>query len=558
MLRFRGESSHRARAYEAGADAVESVAGDLQRLVAEERLTELPAIGRSLAATITELVRHGRSETLERIMGGDVPPALLALSDVPGFTARRIRLLHEFLDVGSVEEVRTALASGAAGQIKGIGPATANKLLSSLDREAAAPPRTLLVEATRWSQRLVTHLGSSSAVGAVEVAGSVRRCVETVRDVNLVAATTRPSEVLEAFGRYGGVAGVLDRREDRCAVRLVDGPIATLLVVPPPAFALALIEATGASAHVAALHQRARERGVDLAALRAVDETAVYSALGLPFVPPELREGRGEVEAADQGDTFADLVTYEDLRGVVHCHTVASDGRDTLEDMASAAEQLGMSYMTVTDHSPAAGYAGGLSIEQLGAQRLEIDALQPRVGVKLLRGSECDILRDGALDYPDEVRAALDVVIASIHQRHGLDSPGMTARLVRALSTPRFKIWGHPLGRLLTRRAPIDCDLDQVLGALASGPGAVEINGSPWRLDLPADLIPAARRRGLKFVISADAHSTSELGYLRWGVAMARRGGLRRGDVLNTLPADVFSRVVGGQFQKPTLIPRFL
>jgi DNA polymerase (family 10) len=437
--------------------------------------------------------------------------------------------------------VRAALASGAAAAVRGIGAGTAERLLAALEREATAPRRTLLVEAVRWGQRLVSHLRGAAPVSAIEVAGSVRRCVETVRDVNLVAATTRPGEVLDAFARYVGVAALLTRAEDRCAARLIDGPTATLLVVPPERLGVALLETTGSSSHVEALRRRAEERGRALETMSGADEAAIYGLLGLPPIPPELREGRGELESADAGDTFVDLVRYEDLRGAVHCHTVASDGRDTLEDMALAAARLGLSYLTVTDHSPAASYAGGLSTDQLAAQAREIEALQAHTAVKLLRGSECDILRDGTLDYPDDVRAPLDVVIASIHQRYRLDASAMTARLVRALGTPRFKIWGHPLGRLLTRRDPIDCDLPQVFDALATGGGAVEINGSPWRLDLPPAAIPEARRRGLKFVISADAHSTSELGYLHWGVSMARRGGLRRADVLNTLPADDFA-----------------
>jgi DNA polymerase (family 10) len=554
MLRFRGESSHRARAYEAGADAVENVAGDLDRLVAEDRLTNIPAIGRSLAATITELVRYGRSETIERIMRGHVPAPLLQLADVPGFTPRRIRILHEALGLETVDDVRAALISGAAAQVRGIGAATADKLRQALENEDRTPRRTLLFEAARWGQRLASHLRMAAPLDAVEVAGSVRRCVETVRDVNLVAATTRPEEVLDAFVGYAGVAAVLERRLGGCAVRLSDGLGATLLAVPPEAFGAALVAATGSSAHVQALERRARARDLALGDLRGAGESQIYEKLGLPVVPPELREAQGELEAADAGDSFADLVTYEDLRGAVHCHTVASDGRDTLGDMAVAAERLGLSYLTITDHSAAASYAGGLSAERLAAQGREIEALQRQIGVRLLRGAECDILKDGTLDYPDEVRDGLDVVIASIHERYRLDQSAMTARLVRALGDKRFKIWGHPLGRLLMHRQPIDCDLEQVLGALASAPGAVEINGSPWRLDLPAALIPRARLRGLKFVISADAHAVSELGYLRWGVAVARRGGLRRGDVLNTLPADAFAATMCGR--KPAAGPR--
>jgi DNA polymerase (family 10) len=378
----------------------------------------------------------------------------------------------------------------------------------------------------------------------VSIAGSIRRCVETIGDVNLVAASERPDVLLEAFVGHPAVATVTARGAERAAVRLGNGVAATLTVAARAAFGAALVQATGSATHVAALAERARDRGLDVARLRAGDEEAVYRALGLPPIPPELREGRGEIESAAAGDAFTDLVTLADLRGVVHCHSVYSDGRATIRDMAEAAAGLGLSYLTVTDHSPAASYAGGLSSDRLRAQAEEITAIQPSVAVRMLRGAECDILQDGSLDHEDALRGALEVVIASIHERHGMDGAAMTARLERALGAPRFKIWGHPLGRLLLRRPPIACDLDRVLDVVAASPAAIEVNGSPARLDLPSELIPGARARGIKFVISADAHSVAELDNLRTGVEVARRGGLRRDDVLNTLPADDFARAV--------------
>ena len=274
------------------------------------------------------------------------------------------------------------------------------------------------------------------------------------------------------------------------------------------------------------------------------DEGAVYASLGLPFIPPELREDAGELEAADAGDRFEDLITERDIQGMVHCHTTCSDGRNTVEEMARAAAAMGMSYITITDHSPAASYAGGVTIERLPLQWREIADAQAQVPIKLLRGTESDILREGDLDYPDGVLESLDVIIASIHDRHRMDPAAMTARLVRAMELPVFKIWGHALGRLLLRREPIDCDVERILDAVARSPAAIEINGSPHRMDLPAEWIRAARRRNIKFVISTDAHSTAELANLSFGVALARRGGLRRSDVLNALPVEEFMAAV--------------
>jgi DNA polymerase (family 10) len=541
MLRFRGESLHRARAYERGAETVETFSGDLQRLASEGRLTELPGIGRSLAATITELLQEGQSATLERI-SGDLPGPLAELVNVRGFTPRRIQLFHDRLDVATVEDIRGALASGAAAQVKGIGPAVAGKLLAALDR-SAGPRQTLLPEAARLAAQLLSHLRSEPSVIQSSVAGAVRRCVEVVGELNLVAASARPEEVVARFQRHPAVAALVQRNGADCTVRLRQGLAATLTVAAPSTFGAALMGATGAAAHVDQLGQRAGALGLALGQIPGATESDVYRTLGLCFIPPELREGRGEIAAAAAGDTFADLVTDQDLRGAVHCHSVHSDGNATIAEMAAGAARLGLSYLTVTDHSPAAAYAGGLSAEALRQQGREIDQLQGQVPLLLLRGAECDILADGSLDHGEDVRDELDVVIASIHERHKMDAAAMTTRLARALGHRRFKIWGHPLGRLLLRRPPIACDFEAILDVLAGSPSAIEVNGSPYRLDLPAELIPAARRRGIKFVISADAHSVAEFGNLRSGVAVARRGGLRRSDVLNTLPAEEFVRV---------------
>jgi Histidinol phosphatase and related hydrolases of the PHP family len=273
-------------------------------------------------------------------------------------------------------------------------------------------------------------------------------------------------------------------------------------------------------------------------------EDDVYGALGLPPIPPELREGEGEVEAALDGTLPDDLVSSNDVQGMVHCHTVYSDGRHTVEQMARAAEGLGMKYLTITDHSPAASYAGGLSIHRLEAQWEEIARVQESVTVKLLRGSEVDILADGALDYPDRILEQLDIIIASVHKRFRLDAAQMTRRLTRAMAHPCFKIWGHALGRLVLSRPPIECCVEEVLDVIAASRAAVEINGDPRRLDLAPRWIRAARERGIRFVISTDAHAVADYRNLQFGVDMARRGWVRRGEVLNALGAQAFARAV--------------
>ncbi|MEP6652189.1 MAG: PHP domain-containing protein [Myxococcales bacterium] len=545
MLRLRGESPYRASAYETGADALDELAEDLAVVVAEERLTALRGIGPSLAATISELVRTGRSANLDAIMG-DLPAGLLELSmaKLPGLTLRRIQTLHDRLGISSLEDLRQALASGAVETIKGFGPQTATKLREGLARLETAPARVLLVDALEWTPRLLAHLRQVPAVMAAEIAGSIRRWVETVGDANLIVASRQPAEVIAALLAYPAVARVLEHEPRWCRCRLSNGLTVTLTVEEPEKYAVGLILATGSTAHYRRLEERARARGLALSKLSGDDEAAVYGQLGLPFIPPELREDAGEIEAADGGDGFGDLITERDIRGMVHCHTVYSDGRNTVAEMAQAAASMGMAYITITDHSPAAAYAGGVKEDRLPEQWREIAEAEARGPIKILRGTESDILRDGDLDYPRELLESLQIVIASIHERHRMDAETMTARLIRAMEQPVFKIWGHALGRLLLRREPISCDVEKILDVVAAAPAAIEINGSPHRLDLPAEWIRSARRRQIKFVISTDAHSTGELDYLKFGVALARRGGLRRSDVLNTLPVEEFMEAV--------------
>jgi DNA polymerase (family 10) len=320
----------------------------------------------------------------------------------------------------------------------------------------------------------------------------------------------------------------------------------TLQVAARDAFVPALHRATGSTAHLARLDAIARAAATSASASGApvVSDEAIYARLGLPFIPPELREDAGEIEEALAGGRFDDLVDIGDVRGMIHCHTVYSDGANSIEEMARAADALGMEYLTITDHSPAAHYANGVSIDALARQWDEIARVQERVKVRLLRGTESDILESGALDYPDHVLERFDVIIASIHSRFRMDEEQMTRRLVTAMRQPLFKVWGHALGRLVLRRDPIAARVEEVLDAIAESRAAIEVNGDPHRLDLAPRWIREARKRGIRFVISTDAHSVANLGYLPYGVWTARRGGLRRSEVLNTLPVDRFAQAV--------------
>jgi DNA polymerase (family 10) len=367
----------------------------------------------------------------------------------------------------------------------------------------------LLLHAREQARVVVAHLARHPAVAAVEVAGEVRRWSETVAHIDVVVATDDPAAV----------------RAHLDAGPRVATPV-TLHTAPPAEYGTLLVLATGPEAHWQALAGR-------LTSAEARDEASFYAAVGLPWIPPEARDA--SLAAPPR------LVERGDVRGAVHCHTTWSDGTASVEDMARAAMALGLDYLTITDHSGTAGYAGGLDLERLRKQWDEIDEVQTRVPIRLLKGTESDILADGALDWPDEILERLDVVIASVHQRYKLDPAKATARLVRTMKLPIFKIWGHPLGRMLLSRDPIACDVDAVLDAAAAAPVAIELNGDPHRLDFAPEHARAAHARGIPFVISCDAHSTAQLDYIEYAVHMARRAGLAAGDVLNTLPVEAFA-----------------
>jgi DNA polymerase (family 10) len=342
----------------------------------------------------------------------------------------------------------------------------------------------------------------------------------------------------------------IELTERECLVQLAAGMKARLVIAEPQNYVATLHRWTGSKAHLERLAQlaptiNAHDAGDDTRIPARVEqaETAVYHHLGLPYIAPELRENDGEFEAAAAG-RLPELVTLEDIQGMTHCHTDYSDGANSIEEMALAAEALGMKYLTITDHSPTAFYARGVEIDRLRAQWEEIDRVQERVGIKLLKGTESDITKDGALDYPDSILERFDVIIASIHARNKMDAAQMTDRLLKVLQLPLFKIWGHPLGRLIQSRAPIDCRVEEILDAIAASRAAIEINGDPHRLDLEPRWIRRARERGIKFIVSTDAHSTRGMGNLQFGVAMARRGWLQRSDVLNTSDAATFAEAV--------------
>ena len=522
----------------------------MTELARANRLTEVPGIGANLAATITEIATTGKSQQLENLKKR-LPPGILELA--PVLSLQKVKTLHEALGIKTLDDLRTAAESGRLRGVKGFGVKTEEKILEAIRRVGERVEETLLYEATREAEGVLEHLRASPAVEAAEIGGALRRRCETVARIDVVIAARKPEAALDHALAFPLITNVVERGDRVGSGRLAAGVALAVEAVPPARFAAALHRSTGSDAHRARLAAIAEARGLRLddeglskgGRRVAVDtEAELYERLGLPLIPPELREDAGEIEAALAGDDFADLVSTGDVRGLVHCHTHYSDGKHSVEEMAKGADELGMDYLTITDHSPTASYAGGLPLDRLKRQWEDISRAQEKVKVKLLRGTESDILADGSLDYPDAVLEQLDVIIASVHNRHKMDRAAMTKRIVSAMRKPQFKIWGHALGRYVLTRPPFDADVEAILDVIAESRAAVEINGDPHRLDMAPQWIREARKRGLRFVISTDAHSVRALQNVRWGVDMARRGGVRRGEVLNALPADAFRAAV--------------
>jgi len=537
-----GQYRFKAKAYNAGARAIQGVA-DLDRLVKEERLTTLPRIGNALASQIKQLYLTGESSVLNGLRK-EFPAGVVELSTVPGLSVEKIRQLHDELGITSIAELKAAAEAGKLQKLKGFGPKTEQRLLAQVATPIKKPKRRLhLHHAWSTADQAIDYIKASDGVVDVSVAGSLRRWEETVGTVDLVAATDDASALLEKFQQFPLIVSSQLSGENECFAQLADGAVVTLTAVAPKEFAITLFAKTGSQAHIEKIQKLAEKKKISFSRLPRTEEQ-IYSRLGMAYIPPELREDEGEIEAALAGKLPDELVTEADIKGMVHCHTTYSDGVHTLEAMVRGAEEMGMKYITITDHSPTAVYAGGLKVDRLKRQWEEIDELQEQVSIKILRGTESDIVADGHLDYPDSVLEHFDVIVASIHARYKMDSVKMTERITTAMRYPVFKIWGHGLGRLLQRRPPFDCDVERILDVIAESKAAIEINGDPYRLDLEPRWVREARKRKIKFVVSTDAHSVRAMNNVKYGVAMARRGWVTRKEVLNTLNPTAFAKAV--------------
>jgi len=544
LLELKGGEYFKARAYKLGARSIAEVAEDLGKLIKENRLTFVKGIGYALAKQIEQLYTTGESSMLIDLRA-QMPAGIVELSNVRGLNVKKVERLQEALGITTVAELKAAAEAGKLREIKGFTAKTEAKILEAINSRKDENQRIHIHHALRAAERILEYLKTSRALVDAEIAGELRRWQETVSELVIVASARNPKSLVGHFVSFPMVVRTEEESRSHAVVRLSEGFKATLLAVKPEQFAVTLLNATGSEAHLRKLDQIAAKKKLAGALQKPVkDEAQIYRRLGLQFVPPELREDLGEIEAAQRKKLPEDLIAEEDIRGMVHCHTTYSDGKHSVEQMVAAAEALGMKYITITDHSPTAFYAGGVKIDRLQRQWEEIDEVQQQTKIKILKGTESDIIADGSLDYPDWILEQFDVIVASIHARYKMDSTKMTQRIVKAMRAPVFKIWGHALGRLIQKRPPFDCDVEKILDVIAESRAAVEINGDPYRLDMAPEWLRAARKRKIKFVISVDAHSTGALNNVKFGVGIARRAWIRKGEVLNTLGVKAFQKAV--------------
>src|SRR5579885_3278923 len=541
LLEIQGENQFRVRAYRRAAQVIEGLPQSVRSLLSAGRdLSEFPGIGKDLAGKIADIVKTGHFELLDRLKE-QLPGELGEMAGLPGLGPKRAKLLYDELDVRTLDDLRRVLKTGRLRELKGFGPVIAKKLSAALEKPRAEK-RFKLSVAEAEAEALVGFLRDG---GRIVVAGSYRRRRDTVGDLDLLVTAKDAAAVGNKLVLYENVAEVLAHGPTRTTVILRSGIQVDVRAVPEESYGAALLYFTGSKAHNIVLRGLANDRGWKLNEyglfegehrIAGATEEEVYAKLGLAFIPPELREDRGEIALAKR-NALPKLLTIADIRGDLHVHSNWTDGKAPIPEMAAAAKERGYEYIAITDHSQRVAMARGLNPERLLRQIDEIEKFNGKAaGIKLLKGIEVDILSDGRLDLPDEVLARLDIVVASIHYNFDLPRKEQTERIIKAMDNRHVSIIGHPTGRLIGSREPYDIDLDRIIAAAHERGCQLEINAQPERLDLADGCAHAAKSVGVKLAISTDAHAPAHFGYMRFGVDQARRAWLEAGDVINTRP----------------------
>lgn len=550
LLELKGENPFKVRAYTHAARALETLAEPLETLIAEDRLTAVDGIGKATGEKIAELSTHGRLAYYDSLRE-EFPPDILTLFDIQGLGAKKIKVLWDSLKIHSVTNLERASKDGSVAGLPGFGEKTAANILKGIEHMRSHAGEFRFGDVAQIAEGLLDDLRGHPDVNLAQIAGSFRRKKEIVRDLDFIVSTKRPEAVMEFFTTHPLVDNVLAHGATKSSVIIKNGIQCDLRAVTGPEFPFALNYFTGSKEHNVRMRSRALARGWSLNEYRFSasegrelqqplpeihEESDIYRALDLDPVEPELREDRGEIDAAEK-HKLPRLVEWTNLRGTFHNHTTASDGRATLEDMVAAAKDLGLEYLGIADHSKASFQANGLDETRLAAQVARIAELNAAdKDFRIFAGIECDILKDGTLDFSDDVLATLDYVVASVHSSFTMPEAEMTRRIIRAMENPHVTMLGHPTGRLLLSRDPYALNMPAILDAAAATGTIIELNANPRRLDLDWRWWPLAKEKGVKCAINPDAHSTAGLQDLVFGVGIARKGWLTKNDVINTLP----------------------
>src|SRR6266480_3944047 len=556
LLELKDENPFKIRAYANAARSIEAWGGSLSDLQDEEALAKIPGIGKSIADKIKEVAATGSLKYLEELHA-EFPAAILELFSIPGLGAKKIKALYEKLQISSIEQLLKACETGQVAKLPGFGETTQEKLCNAIEERTRHSGYFQFGQIANEAETLKNDLAGHPDALQVDVAGSYRRRKEIVHDVDVVVATKKPEAITKFFVGHPLVASIIAQGPTKSSVRLRSGIQCDLRVVSVAEYPFALAYFTGNKEHNIELRSRALQRGWTLNEYRLAplpadpkakkkrpvkripkvqDEAGVYRAVDLDFIPPELRENWGEFGAAEN-HALPKLIEKENLRGAFHCHTTASDGHNSIEEMANAAQELGLEYLGIADHSRSSTQARGIDEPKLRFQIASIRTLNEKLrGFRLFAGVECDILRDGSLDFPNEVLSELDYVVASVHSVFSLSEPDMTRRVIRAMENPFVTMLAHPTGRLLLKRDPYQIDIPKILDAAARTGTWIELNAAPKRLDLDWRWWPLAKQKDVKCVINPDAHRTERLQDLWFGIGIARKGWLTRADVMNCLP----------------------
>jgi DNA polymerase (family 10) len=552
-LEIEGDNPFKIRAYRNASRTIRGLGPELKDMVAGgEELTELPGIGKELAAKIVEILATGTAQALEKLKQ-NVPAGVIEMLKIPGLGPKRVRVLYHDLKIESLAALKEAAEAGRIQALPGFGAKTEQHIREAVEALSQRPARVSIALARPWVESLLNGLRQVPGVNEVAAAGSFRRCQETVGDIDILVTAAEGSPVMEHFVGFEEVGQVLAQGATKSSIVLRSGLQVDLRRVEQESFGAALQYFTGSQAHNIAIRRIGRQRGLKIneygvftldGKVAGETEESVYQALELPWIPPELREDRGEIEIAREG-RLPELVELSDIKGELHSHTSATDGRSTLEEMALAGKRCGLKYLAVTDHSETLRMVGGLDERRLMAQMDEVDRLNARLkGIRLLKGIEVEILRDGSLDLPDRVLQQLDLVIGSVHSGFRLPARQQTDRILRAMDHRFFSILGHPSGRLINERDAYAVDLAAVIRKAKERGCFLELNANPQRLDLTDTWCQMAKESAVLVAINTDAHSVAEFDLLCYGVGQARRGWLEKKDVLNTRPLNELRRLL--------------